>query len=644
VSNVRDGGGQRLALVVGTSRYEDPSLRQLRAPGTDAQQLAQVLGDPAVGDFDVEMLVDPLWDRMAYQIAELCARLHPSDFLLIYLSCHGLLDSRGRLYYAAANTSRALLAATAVSASWLNERLTDSRAGTQLVLLDCCHSGAFSGWEKAAPDLALRGRLGGRGRAVLTASSATEYSFEGDQAIGEGVTSVFTEAVIEGLRTGDADIDKDGRISVSDLYKYVYRQVTAREPRQTPQLWTDAVQGDPTVATSIRGPVIPPAPLPEHLRVTLESPLPGVRESGVIELAHLLDVGLPGLAVTSRVMLERMRDEDMPRVATLARTALEAPPGGATSQVRQKQAERTQPEAQERAANRSDDPQTSSERPQRDEWKRETREALKHPTRTDTQKRPPRSAPRQARRGAPARTHHSAGEPPAEPSDQRRAAGPHPAQTTHDRWSFLVAAARSRLTWLAAVGVVIAASGSWVFYAAIGHSHDDGLPPAPRTSELFTALSPWHLTVAGVDCSTVLYTESGQTVSTLHMTRAKDGDGRSALIQVRKSGRFRYQLTGAGCAASVLESGGGTELLPYTTEGLTADTPQFASYADLLVNMTPKTQEDRCSAQIFDADTGSQITRIQLDTGQISERPVHTGRSLVYLRTSEHCTTTVRAG
>jgi hypothetical protein len=51
--------GQRLALRVATSAYTDPALRQLRAPGHDADQLAEVLGDPQIGGFDVQVLINP---------------------------------------------------------------------------------------------------------------------------------------------------------------------------------------------------------------------------------------------------------------------------------------------------------------------------------------------------------------------------------------------------------------------------------------------------------------------------------------------------------------------------------------------------------------------------------------------------------
>src|SRR5215475_10164575 len=228
--------GRRLALLVATSTYSDPDLRQLRAPGHDADQLAEVLRDPHIGGFGVHVLINPASGEVQEGIEDFCTDRHPDDQLLIYLSCHGVLDSYGRLYYAAANTRRQRLAATAVAAAWLNERLEDCRARRQIIILDCCHSGAFARGAKGDNNLALQQRFEprGRGRVVLTASRSTEYAFESGQAVGEGLASVFTHTIITGLRTGEADRDKDGLITVSDLYHYVYDNVRAIEPRQTP--------------------------------------------------------------------------------------------------------------------------------------------------------------------------------------------------------------------------------------------------------------------------------------------------------------------------------------------------------------------------------------------------------------------------
>ena len=48
--------GSRYALIVATDQYSDAGLRELAAPVHDAAALAAVLGDPAVGDFDVATL------------------------------------------------------------------------------------------------------------------------------------------------------------------------------------------------------------------------------------------------------------------------------------------------------------------------------------------------------------------------------------------------------------------------------------------------------------------------------------------------------------------------------------------------------------------------------------------------------------
>ena len=79
--------GRRLALLVATSVYSDPELRELRAPGRDAAEFAEVLGDPRVGGFDVQVLVNAASGKVQEQIKDLCVDRHPGGQLLIYLTC-----------------------------------------------------------------------------------------------------------------------------------------------------------------------------------------------------------------------------------------------------------------------------------------------------------------------------------------------------------------------------------------------------------------------------------------------------------------------------------------------------------------------------------------------------------------------------
>src|ERR1700683_2711306 len=90
--------GQRHALLIATSDYSDPGLSKLRAPGRDASELTALLRDPHIGSFDVQTLLDTQSAPMQEGIEEFCADRHPNDQLLIYLSCHGVLDDSGRLY------------------------------------------------------------------------------------------------------------------------------------------------------------------------------------------------------------------------------------------------------------------------------------------------------------------------------------------------------------------------------------------------------------------------------------------------------------------------------------------------------------------------------------------------------------------
>jgi hypothetical protein len=347
----QDEQGRRLALIIADSDYRDPTLQQLRAPGRDASDLAEVLRDPAIGTFDVRTLINTPSNQLLRGIAQFCHQADPGDLVLVYLSCHGVLDDRGRLYYATIDTERALLSATAVKADWLNDQLDDCRARQQILLLDCCHSGAFAKGRKGDDALALKDRFSGRGKVVLTASRATEYSFEGATVVGEGVRSVFTRAVVDGLRTGQADRDKDGLVTVEDLYRHVYATVRDGKSRQTPELWAFGAEGDLLVARSVRGPIIEPAPLPDDVRLLVENSRLVVRESGVKALAELLDHGEPGLALTARLTLQRISEEDLPRIAALARAAHDADHGQGVTQL----------EAQERARREAEQEARSQE-------------------------------------------------------------------------------------------------------------------------------------------------------------------------------------------------------------------------------------------------------------------------------------------
>ena len=118
--------GPRAALVIATSSYQDPELRQLRAPAHDAEDLAEVLADPDIGGFTVTQVIDADERRVRRAIDMFLSGRGVSDLVVVYLSCHGVLDRRNRLYFAAADTVKTQLSSTGIPSAWLLEQLEDA--------------------------------------------------------------------------------------------------------------------------------------------------------------------------------------------------------------------------------------------------------------------------------------------------------------------------------------------------------------------------------------------------------------------------------------------------------------------------------------------------------------------------------------
>ena len=318
---------RRLALVVSTASYQDAALRQLRAPAHDAIDLGEVLADPEVGGFAVTSVTDATAQEVRIAVGDFLADRRPDDIVLVYLSCHGLVDLRRRLYFAARDTTKSRLAATGVEAQWLLEQLEDCRARRQVLVLDCCFSGAFAIGTKGTEDLGLGERFHGqgRGRVVLTASRDSEYSFEGEPVQGQAVPgSVFTSALVDGIRSGAADLDKDGFISVDDAYGYAFDAVRTSNAEQTPQRWFYGAEGAILLARSPAGVTITPAEVPDGIASSLDSSYPSVRIGAVEALAEWLDDDDPARVVAARRTLTRVVESDRPEVAARARALLES--------------------------------------------------------------------------------------------------------------------------------------------------------------------------------------------------------------------------------------------------------------------------------------------------------------------------------
>jgi hypothetical protein len=248
--------GRRLALLIGNNEYSaDPGFVRLSKAENDVNGLAEVLIDPRLGGFEIPkdlLLINRSAVEIASSIEEFYGGAKSDDLLLLYFAGHGILDSQGNLCLAGRDTRRRLLMTTSISARFISEALNNSFCRSQIVILDCCYSGAFVrgvrsgigssvGTKTIFDNTQVR-----RARVIMTATDATQFAFEDDAIIGnvhESGHSIFSRYLIDGLKTGVADRDGDGEITHDELFDYVHDRVIELTADQTPQKWEYGYEG-----------------------------------------------------------------------------------------------------------------------------------------------------------------------------------------------------------------------------------------------------------------------------------------------------------------------------------------------------------------------------------------------------------------
>ncbi|WP_375499139.1 caspase domain-containing protein [uncultured Nostoc sp.] len=231
----------KVALLIGVSEYE-PGLNPLPASVKDMQAIAKVLQHPEMGGFaeaDLKKLENPDPQKMQEAIETLFSNRRKDDLTIVYFSGHGIKDESGKLYLATRltrkNSQGQLIKSTAVPASFIHNIMSESRSKRQVIILDCCFSGAFAeGWSaKDDSSVDIRSQLGGEGRVALTSSTSTQYSFQQEGAN----LSTYTRYLVEGIETGAADLDNDGAVSIDELHEYAKKKVQEAAPAMQPEIY-----------------------------------------------------------------------------------------------------------------------------------------------------------------------------------------------------------------------------------------------------------------------------------------------------------------------------------------------------------------------------------------------------------------------
>ncbi len=225
----RDG---RRAVLIGVSRYTDNEFTAIPAATTNVTDLAELLTAPTGGALPAEhctALLDP-GDATQVGKAVATAASQADEVLLVYYTGHGVVDRAGRLYLTLPETDHYHPEWGAVPFATLRDELLESRAGTRILILDCCYSGrAFEAMTSTAA--AVQGQIDVRGTYTI-ASSARDVSSIAPE--GERHTA-FTGALLHAATETGLTLDQ--------LYRRV-EQILHRSGHPRPQRRSVAGAGD----------------------------------------------------------------------------------------------------------------------------------------------------------------------------------------------------------------------------------------------------------------------------------------------------------------------------------------------------------------------------------------------------------------
>jgi uncharacterized caspase-like protein len=234
------------AVIVGVGQYEHAAIPRLRYTVADAEAVYQTLTGPGGFKKDhVLLLTDrserkPTLRNLKWALGTFLGRsAQKDDTVVIFFAGHGApeVDTRGlerdglAKYLIPSDADPDDLYATALPMDELQTIFGRIEAERVVAFLDTCYSGAAGGRTFVArktratsvDDLFLERLTRSKGRAIITASRPNELSIELAD-LGHGIFSYY---LVNGLR-GGADLNRDGIVSLQELYEYVEQQVTAK--------------------------------------------------------------------------------------------------------------------------------------------------------------------------------------------------------------------------------------------------------------------------------------------------------------------------------------------------------------------------------------------------------------------------------
>jgi WD40 repeat protein len=242
-------------IVLGSSEFERKEMN-LSYAAKDGRDLASLL---AKSNLYANVYVDSFYNKKVSpavfpSIKSRLLKARTDDAVILFFAGHGLLDKNLNYFLSSYSVDFNEPSKNGIPYEKMEELLDSIPCRKKLLLIDACHSGEVDKDEvkiiqeskkesgtvifRSSPDVGVK-YIGlensfelmkqlfsdlrrSSGTTVISSAGGVEYAIEGAQ----WNNGVFTFCLLKGLKAGEADVDKDGNIVLSEIQEYLQKNVS----------------------------------------------------------------------------------------------------------------------------------------------------------------------------------------------------------------------------------------------------------------------------------------------------------------------------------------------------------------------------------------------------------------------------------
>ncbi len=227
------------ALVVGISRYQPKPMPEVIGARRDAQAMEGYLKSMGFDSITTLLDQDATGTRIRNAIARALSGLGPEGDFLLFFSGHGTTDALKEAYLVPYDAVTDDLPGTSLGIRDLVQQIGRTRARNRVVIVDACFA---AGLGEDRPMVNHRSVETGE-VALLTATGPGQLS---NPLKGKG-HGLFTYYLLDGLHGLADDLgDRDGTVTLGEIYDYVSQIVPKEAKRIRPQPLQEPLYIGPT--------------------------------------------------------------------------------------------------------------------------------------------------------------------------------------------------------------------------------------------------------------------------------------------------------------------------------------------------------------------------------------------------------------